>query len=163
MKCEIVAALLHRPRVLFLDEPTIGLDITIQNRVRAFIGEYNRRFEATILLTSHYMADVKALCRRVIMIHHGRILFDGELQALVQRFSSHKTITVQLTDGLSDLRPYGEIVATDAGRVTLRVHKATVAHVVQRLLAERNIADLTIEDPPIEQVVEQVFMLEAVA
>jgi len=163
MKCEIVAALLHRPRVLFLDEPTIGLDITIQNRVRAFISEYNRRYEATVLLTSHYMPDVEALCRRVIVIHHGHILFDGELQALVQQFSSHKTITVQVADETPDLRPYGEIVATDEGRVTLRVHKASVARVVQRLLAEQRIADLTIEDPPIEQVIEQVFTLEAVA
>jgi len=149
--------------VLFLDEPTIGLDITIQNRVRAFIGEYNRRYEATVLLTSHYMPDVEALCRRVIVIHHGHILFDGELQTLVQRFSSHKTVTVQVTDETPDLRSYGEIVATDEGRVTLRVHKTTVSQVVQRLLAECIIADLTIEDPPIEQVVEQVFTLEAVA
>src|SRR5215471_11206738 len=163
MKCEIVAALLHRPRVLFLDEPTIGLDITIQNRVRAFISEYNRRYEATVLLTSHYMPDVEALCRRVIVIHHGHILFDGELQTLVQRFSSHKTVTVQVTDETPDLRSYGEIVATDEGRVTLRVHKTTVSQVVQRLLAECIIADLTIEDPPIEQVIEQVFRLEFVA
>jgi ABC-2 type transport system ATP-binding protein len=163
MKCEIVAALLHRPRILFLDEPTIGLDITIQNRVRAFISEYNQRYEATVLLTSHYMPDVEALCPRVIVIHHGHILFDGELQALVQQFSSHKTITVQVADEMADLRVYGEIVATDEGRVILRVPKASVAQVVQRLLAERMIADITIEDPPIEQVIEQVFILGAAA
>jgi ABC-2 type transport system ATP-binding protein len=163
MKCEIVAALLHRPRVLFLDEPTIGLDITIQNRVRTFISEYNQRYEATVLLTSHYMPDVEALCRRVIVIHHGHILFDGHLQGLVKRFSSHKMITVQVTDEMPDLRPYGEIVATGEGRVTLKVPKACVAEVTHRLLAEQRIADLTIEDPPIEQVIEQVFTLEAVA
>src|SRR5713101_7307708 len=99
MKCELAAALLHRPRVLFLDEPTIGLDVTSQRRIRAFIAEYNRRYEATVLLTSHYMADVEALCRRVILIHHGQILFDGNLRELAQRFSSYKTITVQTADG----------------------------------------------------------------
>ena len=99
MKCELAAALLHRPRVLFLDEPTIGLDVTSQRRIRTFIAEYNRRHEATALLTSHYMADVEALCRRVILIHHGQILFDGNLRELAQRFSSYKTITVQTADG----------------------------------------------------------------
>src|SRR5574339_1158893 len=94
MKMEIVAALLHRPKVLFLDEPTIGLDVTMQRRIRAFIAEYNHRFGATLLLTSHYMADVEALCRRVIVIHHGRLLFDGQLAQLVQDFSAHKTVTI---------------------------------------------------------------------
>ena len=103
MKCEIAAALLHRPQVVFLDEPTIGLDVTMQRRIRAFIAEYNRRFGATVLLTSHYMADVEALCRRVIVIHHGKLLFDGELSALVQRFTAHKTIVVQLDDCQTDL------------------------------------------------------------
>src|SRR5205809_1374633 len=98
MKVEIVGALLHRPQVLFLDEPTIGLDVTAQRRIRAFIAEYNRRHGATVLLTSHYMADVEALCRRVIVIHHGRLLFDGGLTDLVARFSPHKTIVVELAD-----------------------------------------------------------------
>ncbi len=96
MKCEIAAALLHRPSVVFLDEPTIGLDVTMQRRIRAFIAEYNRRFGATVLLTSHYMADVEALCRRVVIIHHGRLLFDGDLSILVQKFTEHKTIVVQV-------------------------------------------------------------------
>ncbi len=105
MKCEIAAALLHRPQVVFLDEPTIGLDVTMQRRIRAFLTEYNQRFGATILLTSHYMADVEALCRRVLVIHHGRLLFDGELAALVQRFTTHKTIVVRLEDPDADLSP----------------------------------------------------------
>ncbi|HTO93622.1 MAG TPA: ATP-binding cassette domain-containing protein, partial [Bacteroidota bacterium] len=96
MKCEIAASLLHQPRVVFLDEPTIGLDVTMQRRIRTFLAEYNRRSGATVLLTSHYMADVEALCRRVIVIHHGRLLFDGELAGLVRRFTAHKTIVVQL-------------------------------------------------------------------
>ena len=90
MKVEIVGALLHRPKVLFLDEPTIGLDVTMQRRIRAFVAEYNRRYGATVLLTSHYMADVEALCKRVIVIHHGQLLFDGDLSQLVERFSAYK-------------------------------------------------------------------------
>src|SRR5206468_3482380 len=99
MKVEVVGALLHRPRVLFLDEPTIGLDVTMQKRIRQFIAEYNRRHEATVLLTSHYMADVEALCRRVIVIHHGRILFDGALAALADQFAAYKTIGVVVENG----------------------------------------------------------------
>src|SRR5512136_644365 len=104
MKCEVAAALLHRPQVVFLDEPTIGLDVTMQRRIRAFLAEYNRRNGATILLTSHYMADVEALCKRVIVIHHGRLLYDGDLADLVQQFTAHKTIVVRLGDCEADLR-----------------------------------------------------------
>jgi len=157
MKCEIAAALLHRPQVLFLDEPTIGLDVTMQRRIRAFVAEYNRRYDATVLLTSHYMADVEALCRRVIVIHHGQLLFDGELPGLVQRFSAHKTIMVQLEDCLVDLHSYGEVVTCEDGYVTLRVPKAETARVTERLLADLPVIDLTVEAPPIEEVIEQVF------
>src|SRR5206468_8335316 len=115
MKVEIVGALLHRPQVLFLDEPTIGLDVTMQKRIRAFIAEYNRRHGASVLLTSHYMADVEALCRRVIVIHHGQLLFDGDLSRLVERFSPHKTIVVELERDDVDLSPYGEVVAREDG------------------------------------------------
>ena len=103
MKVEIVGSLIHRPQVLFLDEPTIGLDITMQKRIRSFVAEYNRRHEATVLLTSHYMADVEALCKRVIVIHHGRILFDGQLARLGDRFAAWKTIAVDLESGGADL------------------------------------------------------------
>jgi viologen exporter family transport system ATP-binding protein len=157
MKCETAAALLHRPRVLFLDEPTIGLDVTAQRRIRAFIAEYNRRHGATVLLTSHYMADVEALCRRVVVIHHGKLLFDGDLSQLVARFSPHKTIVVELERDDVDLRPYGEVVAREEGRVTLRVPKSQTARATGRLLADVPIVDLTVEDPPIEEVIEQVF------
>ena len=94
MKCEVAAALLHTPRILFLDEPTIGLDVTMQRRIREFVADYNRRTGASVLLTSHYMADVEALCKRVVVIHHGRILYDGALSELVQRFASHKTLNL---------------------------------------------------------------------
>ncbi|HEY1015498.1 MAG TPA: ATP-binding cassette domain-containing protein, partial [Herpetosiphonaceae bacterium] len=109
MKMEIAAALLHRPKVLFLDEPTIGLDVTMQRRIRTFVGEYNRRHGATVLLTSHYMADVEALCKRVIVIHHGELLFDGPLSKLVDQFAATKTIGVTLDDPSLDLSGYGEV------------------------------------------------------
>jgi ABC-2 type transport system ATP-binding protein len=162
MKCEVAAALLHRPQVVLLDEPTIGLDVTMQRRLRAFIAEYNRRYGATVLLTSHYMADVEALCRRVIVIHRGRLLFDGDLSALVQRFTSHKTIVVQLRDCQNDFHSYGEVVSCEDGYVTLRVPKAEAAPVTERLLADLPVIDLTVEDPPIEEVIERVFEQEAV-
>jgi ABC-2 type transport system ATP-binding protein len=157
MKCEIAASLLHRPQVVFLDEPTIGLDVTMQRRIRSFITEYNRRYGATVLLTSHYMADVEALCRRVVIIHHGRLLYDGNLSDLVQRFSVHKTIVVQLGDCPDDLHSYGEVVSREEGYVTLRVPKAETARVTERLLADLPVIDLTVEDPPIEEVIEMVF------
>ena len=160
MKVEVVGSLLHLPKVLFLDEPTLGLDVTMQKRIRAFVAEYNRRYEATVLLTSHYMADVEALCRRVIVIHHGEILFDGELARLGDRFAAWKTIVVELPDGAADLSSYGDVLSSDGGRVTLRVPRAEAARVTARLLAEREVADLTIEDPPVEDVIEIVFAQE---
>lgn len=161
MKCEVAAALLHRPGILFLDEPTIGLDVTMQRRIRAFIAEYNRRYHATVLLTSHYMADVEALCRRVVIIHHGQLLFNGELADLVQRFSPHKTIVVDLDREEQDLTAYGEVVGREGARVTLRVPKADTARVTARLLSEVPVVDLTVEDPQIEDVIEQVFSQDA--
>ena len=157
MKCEVGAALLHKPQILFLDEPTIGLDVTMQRRMRAFLREYNQRYDATVLLTSHYMADVEALCKRVVVIHHGQLLFDGQLSELVQRFSPHKTIVVEMENGPGDLSGYGEVVDSAEGRVSLRVPKADTAQVTGRLLSEQPVLDLTVEDPPIEDVIEQVF------
>ncbi len=157
MKVEICGALLHRPSVLFLDEPTIGLDVTAQKRIRAFVAEYNRRNGASVLLTSHYMADVQALCRRVVVIHHGRILFDGALSALAERFGATKTIGVTLREGSPDLSAFGEVVSADGGRTTLRVARADAPEVTTRLLRDFAVADLTVEDPPIEDVIEQVF------
>ena len=142
MKVEVVGSLLHLPQVLYLDEPTIGLDVTMQKRIRTFIAEYNQRYGATVLLTSHYMADVQALCKRVIVIHHGRLLFDGQLAALADRFAAYKTIEAVLADG---------------ERVSLRVPKAETSQATARLLAENEVSDLTVEDPPIEDVIEQVF------
>ncbi|MBA2641904.1 MAG: ATP-binding cassette domain-containing protein [Actinobacteria bacterium] len=160
MKVEIIGSLLHRPQVLFLDEPTIGLDVTMQKRIRSFVADYNQRHGATVLLTSHYMADVEALCQRVIVIHHGRILFDGRLAELASTFTAHKTIEVALENGAADLSAYGEITYRDGDVVTLRVPKVETARVTARLLAEQEVLDLNVEDPPIEDVIELVFAQE---
>jgi ABC-2 type transport system ATP-binding protein len=157
MKMEIVGALLHQPKVLFLDEPTIGLDVTMQRRIRAFIAEYNQRYGATVLLTSHYMADVEALCKRVVVIHHGRILFDGGLSGLVEQFSAYKTVGVTLQDASSDLSRFGEVVSRDGSRVSLRIPNVQASRVTSQLLSELQVDDLTVEDPPIDDVIDQVF------
>ena len=165
MKMEVAGALLHRPGVLFLDEPTIGLDITMQRRIRTFVAEYSRRHGATVLLTSHYMADVEALCRRVIVIHHGRLLFDGELDTLAERFATHKTIGLRVDDGTpieatrALLGRYGEVLDDDgdAAMLHVRIDRADAPRVASQLLADLPVLDLTIEDPPIEDVIEQVF------
>jgi ABC-2 type transport system ATP-binding protein len=156
MKAEVCGALLHSPQVLFLDEPTIGLDVTMQKRIRAFLAAYNARQGATVLLTSHYMADVQALCKRVVVIDAGTILYDGSLRALSTRFAQRQTITATLTDR-TGLESLGEVVSVDGDRVTLRVDKDRSAAVAARLLSEHGVTDLTIEDPPVEDVIEQVF------
>ena len=142
MKVEVVGSLLHLPQVLFLDEPTIGLDVTMQKRIRSFVAAYNERFGATVLLTSHYMADVEALCKRVIVIHHGQLLFDGRLDSLADKFGAYKTIEAVLADGET---------------VSMQVPRAETSAATARLLAEHDVSDLTVEDPPIEDVIEQVF------
>ena len=161
MKCEVAAALLHRPRILFLDEPTLGLDVTMQRRIRSFIGAYNELYDATVLLTSHYMADVEALCERVIVIHHGQLLFDGPLSGLVEKFSPRKTIVVELDQEGLDLSSYGDVVDYDGTRVTLLVPKETAARVTGQLLSALPVIDLTVQEPPIEEVIEQVFAQDA--
>jgi ABC-2 type transport system ATP-binding protein len=160
MKAEIVGALLHKPRVLFLDEPTIGLDVTMQKRIRTFVADYNERYGATVLLTSHYMADVEALCKRVIVIHHGTILYDGALSGLAETFAAYKTIGVALENGHADLSAYGEVIHRDGDWITLRVPKAETSAVTARLLADEQVLDLNVEDPPIEDVIELVFAQE---
>jgi ABC-2 type transport system ATP-binding protein len=157
MKMEIAGALLHRPKVLFLDEPTLGLDVTMQRRIRTFVAEYNKHYGATVLLTSHYMADVEALCKRVIVIHHGKLLFDGELGNLVEQFSAFKTIGVTLQTAGGSLDKYGQVMSQDGLRFTLRVPKAETPQVTARLLGDLPVEDLNVEDPPIEDVIEQVF------
>jgi ABC-2 type transport system ATP-binding protein len=159
MKCEICVSLLHKPSVLFLDEPTLGLDITMQDRIRKFIREYNRRYGATIILTSHYMADVTALCKRIIVIDHGRILFDGPLGSLSARLAPFKVISIDLQQDINGyaFESVGQVLSHDGRKVKLRVDKDQAAAVTSRLLADLAVLDLTIEDPPIEDVIRQVF------
>ena len=160
MKCEIAAGLLHRPKVLFLDEPTIGLDITGQARIREFLREYNKRTSATILLTSHYMADVTALCERIIIIHHGQLKYDGGIANLSRRIAPFKLIGVRLgeSDGRS-LSQYGEPVKNeeDAEKVYIQVKAEDVTKVTSRMLSDLPIHDITITDPSIESVIERAF------
>jgi ABC-2 type transport system ATP-binding protein len=160
MKCEIAAGLLHRPKVLFLDEPTIGLDITGQVRIREFLREYNKRTGATIILTSHYMADVTALCERIIIIHHGQLKYDGGIASLSRRIAPFKLIGVLLekADGY-DLSQYGEPVQNeeDAEKHYIQVKAEDVTQVTSRMLSDLPIHDITITDPPIEDVIERAF------
>ncbi len=165
MKAEIVGALLHQPQVLFLDEPTLGLDLVMQRRIRTFLAEYNRRRGATVLLTSHYMADVEALCSRVLLIDTGRLLFDGSLRALADRFRARQTVTVTLADPVADapdqlsaqMSGYGEVVQAEGGRIVLLVERERTSAVAGRILTEHRVDDLTIEDPSIEDVIERAF------
>jgi ABC-2 type transport system ATP-binding protein len=160
MKCEIAAGLLHRPKVLFLDEPTIGLDITGQTRIREFLREYNKRTGATILLTSHYMADVTALCERIIIIHHGQLKYDGGIADLSRKIAPFKLIGVSLSDANShDLSRYGTEVQNeeDAEKRYIQVKAEDVTTITPKLLADLPISDISITDPPIEDVIEQAF------
>ena len=159
MKVELAAGLLHRPRVLFLDEPTIGLDVTMQQRIREFVAAYNAETGATVLLTSHYMADVKALASRVIVIDKGRLLYDGRLAGLVERYAPHKTITLHLEQPIDgrDLSRFGEAELVDELQVRVRTAKDDAPEVTARMLAELPVSDLSVEDPPLEDVIDQVF------
>lgn len=162
MKCELAASLLHRPQVLFLDEPTIGLDISAQARIRSFLKEYNRRTGATILLTSHYMADVTALCDRIMIIHHGSLKYDGGLIDLSRRIAPFKIIGVDLReDAAASLDAYGTLVQNENGssngKRLIQVRADEVAQITARMLAELPVLDLTVSDPPIEDVIEQAF------
>ena len=159
MKCELCVSLLHRPAVLFLDEPTLGVDVTMQARIRQFIGDYNRRYNATVILTSHYMADVTALCKRVVVIDHGKILYDGPLAGLSNRIAPYKVIAMDLlrdVDGY-DFTGLGKVLTQEARKVTLQVPRDSAAATTGRLLADLPVLDLTIHDPPIEDVIQQVF------
>jgi ABC-2 type transport system ATP-binding protein len=162
MKCELVAGLLYRPEVLFLDEPTLGLDVSMQGRLRRFLAAYNRRSGATVILTSHYMADVVALCPRVILIHHGRLLYDGELNGLAEQLAPFKLIRVALRNGHReradlDLPPGADLVERENGRLALRVERAAAPTITAQLLKSLPVADLTVQDPPIEAVNDQIY------
>ena len=160
-KMELVASLLHRPKVLFLDEPTIGLDVVSQKTVREFLREYNASSKTTILLTSHYMADIQALCRRVVIIDRGTIFFDGPLSEVIDRFADFKLITITgagLTPALlADLTRFGEVIEQASGLVKLKVKRDRVIPTCKALLDELPIDDIDIQEVPIEEVIRQLF------
>ena len=161
MKMELIASLLHQPKVLFLDEPTIGLDVTSQKTVRDFIRCHNAERKTTILLTSHYMADIQALCERVIIIDHGKIFFDGKLGEIVDRFADFKVITIQCASTEAhpneDLSRFGEIVEKTPGAITLKVKRDRVIPACKSLLDELPVTDIDIQEVPIEDVIRQIF------
>jgi ABC-2 type transport system ATP-binding protein len=161
MKCELAAALIHRPRVLFLDEPTIGLDVSMQATVRDFVQTYNERYGATLILTSHYMEDVQRLCPRVIVIDHGKLVYDGPLEQLVDRIRPDKRIVLRFSSPVdaADVAALGKVVRHDdrSGESVLDVHKDAVNRVVTRALTTLPVSDLTVESPPLEEVMSELF------
>jgi ABC-2 type transport system ATP-binding protein len=161
MKMELIASLLHRPKVLFLDEPTIGLDVVSQKTVREFLREYNAKEKTTILLTSHYMADIQELCERVIIIDRGAIYFDGRLSEVVDRFADFKLVTIHCEGAThcsaENLGKYGEIVEQNRGSITLKVKRDRVIPVCKALLDELPVSDIDIQEVPIEEVIRKIF------
>ena len=163
MKMELTAALLHSPDVLFLDEPTIGLDVVAQHNIQRFLKHYQEVRRITILLTSHYMKDVAALCRRVVVINHGQIVYDGSLSGIVDRFSSHKVLTLLFSNGQlpNDFSRYGEVVELAEPRVKIRVDRQRISQVLSSVLANHTLEDVSVEDPPLEEVIAEVFAQSA--
>ena len=161
MKMELIASLLHQPKVLFLDEPTIGLDVISQKTVREFIRRHNAGQKTTILLTSHYMADIQALCERVIIIDHGKIFFDGKLSEIVDRFADFKLVTIQCEKAneisTENLNRYGEVTEKTAGAITFKVKRDRVIAVCKSLLDDLPVNDIDIQEVPIEDVIRQIF------
>ncbi|MCP5097328.1 MAG: ATP-binding cassette domain-containing protein [Chloroflexi bacterium] len=168
MKCELVASLLYKPSVLFLDEPTLGLDVSMQRRLRQFIADYNRRTGATVILTSHYMADVAALCERIILIHQGKLLYDGSLPDLSSELAPFKLIRLSLDhdNGVDELQEMlsveTAVIAQNNGQLTLRVPRQETPAIAAQLLSSLPIVDLSIEDPPLEAVIDQIYQEGAV-
>jgi ABC-2 type transport system ATP-binding protein len=159
MKMELIAALLHEPKVLFLDEPTIGLDVVSQKKVRDFLRDYTARRQITTLLTSHYMQDIEELCDRVIIIDHGQLFFDGPLQQILDRFATHKIITLSRRQNLPpfDYQPWGEVLEHEAQRVRLKVTRNRVVSVSRELLGSLLADDISVEEVPIEDIIREVF------
>jgi ABC-2 type transport system ATP-binding protein len=159
MKCELLASLLHHPAVLFLDEPTLGLDVNAQTAVRTFLREYNRKHGATILLTSHYMADITALCKRVLLIHQGKLFYDGALAGIVDRFAPYREVKLDFADAVerSALDAFGEVVSAEGRSASFIIRREALTATVNRMMAALPIADLTITDPPIENIIGELF------
>ena len=160
MKAELLAALIHHPKILFLDEPTLGLDVNAQVNVRQFLQEYNQRYNATVLLTSHYMADITALCKRVLLIYQGQLIYDGELDQLLTQFAPYREVTVDLAHpyAIEQITTFGgELKSLDGCVARLIVQRHELTDVVAQILAGLQVRDLTVTDPPIEEVIGRVF------
>src|SRR5260221_4432380 len=160
MKMELIAALLHQPRVLFLDEPTIGLDVVSQKKVRDFLREYTAKRKITTLLTSHYMQDIEELCDRVVIIDHGQVFFDGALQDIIDRLATHQMMTLTRRKGLreTDFTPYGDVLEKSAVEVRLKIPRAKIVAASRDLIAALEVDDFTVEDVPIEDIIREVFL-----
>ncbi len=161
MKAELLAALLHHPQVLFLDEPTLGLDVNAQVAVRDFLAKYNQRYQATILLTSHYMADITALCDRVLMIHQGKLIYDGSLDGLLERFALCREVKVELVQPVTktELSQYGQIESIEGQQVSFLVQRENLTNTISKLLSQLPIQDLSVNEPPIEEIIGRLFSL----
>ncbi|WP_414530527.1 ABC transporter ATP-binding protein [Nodularia chucula] len=159
MKAELLAALLHHPHVLFLDEPTLGLDVNAQVAVRDFLREYNQRYQATVLLTSHYMADITALCKRVLLIHQGKLMYDGSLDGLLANFAPYREIHIELAQPLprEKLTCYGDVQLLEGSVVSFIVPREKLTTTVSQILNDLEVIDLTVTEPPIEEVIGRVF------
>ena len=159
MKMELIAALLHEPEVLFLDEPTIGLDVVAQHKIQQFLRQYQAERRTTILLTSHYMKDIAALCQRVVLIAQGRLMYDGSLDGIVDRFSGHKVLSLQFAEESmpENLDRYGEVLSVDPPKARLKVERDGIAGVLSSVLASHSVADVSVEDPPLEEVIAEMF------
>ena len=158
MKMELISALIHEPRVLFLDEPTIGLDVVSQKRVRDFLRIYNEEHRIVTLLTSHYMQDIEELCERVIVIDHGQIFFDGPLHQIIDRFSGYKILSLTFDKAVTrDFRPFGEVVEQSPVSVQLKVPRAKVTETCRELLEACNVSDINVQELPVEEVIRQLF------
>jgi ABC-type uncharacterized transport system ATPase subunit len=158
MRCGLALSLLYRPAVLFLDEPTLGLDVSAVQMIRRFIAGYSRQTGAAVLLTSHYMADVEALCRRIILIDKGALQYDGDLDTLAARLSPYMLLKVGVSDSIHpNWSSFGDVIEAEESKASLRVHRTQVSSVTTRLLAELPVSDLTIEEPPLESVIDRIY------
>jgi ABC-2 type transport system ATP-binding protein len=158
MKMELIAALIHEPRVLFLDEPTIGLDVVSQKRVREFLRVYNEERRIVTLLTSHYMQDIQELCHRVLVIDHGKIFFDGPLDEIIDRFSGHKILSLTFDKQVTrDFSPFGEVIEQTPMSVQLKVPRAKVTETCRQLLESCDVSDINVQEVPVEEVIRQLF------
>lgn len=165
MKMELIAALLHSPDVLFLDEPTIGLDVVAQHKIQQFLRDYQERRKNTIILTSHYMKDIAALCKRVVIIAGGEIYHDGSLEEIVDQFSGDKIVTLQIAEGetMDELARMPNVIEVEEPRIKFRISRDEVAKTLSAVLNQYNIVDIVVEDLPLEEVIARVFSQAASA